>query len=300
MADLDAPEDQGIGKTQMHDAAIAAGLVEAPVCLPTDDELQRSEQQLRQAFRSEVKENRTVAELERTLEEGGKYDRKKFNQKMLTNKETNRSIDDDNQEEEDKEEEDDSELSEDEEEILAQLRRARLQEMKQARDQKTQAKLQVKEISAFDFESAVVLPSKQQHVLLCVYRPNSIESTLLLNALSSFAASHPSVVCLQMPHSDAIAHLPLTHCPVVMLYYQTKVKKQWSTLQPWGGKSVTGQVIEWELSVLGVVDTQLKEDPSLEWRRREQQEDETRIARAGGVKRIGKKKMDSDEEDSDY
>jgi len=64
MSHLDAPEYQGLGNTQMHDAAIAAGLVPTPKRYLTHDEIhlqyqvqQQQEIELRQGLRGDEEES---------------------------------------------------------------------------------------------------------------------------------------------------------------------------------------------------------------------------------------------------
>lgn len=70
LSTLDAPEDQGLGATQMHDAAIDAGLVARPERVVTVDEFNTAYREELEAQVERMKQDRTVAELEELEEEG--------------------------------------------------------------------------------------------------------------------------------------------------------------------------------------------------------------------------------------
>ena len=70
LSTLDAPEDQGLGATQMHDAAIDAGLVARPERIITVDEFNAAYREQLEKQVERMKEDRTVDELEELEEEG--------------------------------------------------------------------------------------------------------------------------------------------------------------------------------------------------------------------------------------
>jgi hypothetical protein len=70
LSTLDAPEDQGLGATQMHDAAIDAGLVARPERVVTVDEFNTAYREELQAQVERMKADRTVEELEEMEEDG--------------------------------------------------------------------------------------------------------------------------------------------------------------------------------------------------------------------------------------
>lgn len=73
LSTLDAPEDQGLGATQMHDAAIDAGLVARPERIVTVDEFNTAYAEELAAQVERMKADRSVEELEE-LEEDGEDD----------------------------------------------------------------------------------------------------------------------------------------------------------------------------------------------------------------------------------
>jgi hypothetical protein len=70
MSGTDAPEDQGLGATQMHDCAIAAGLVERPERVVTDDEFNLAYRLELEKQVEVMRADRTAAELAEAEEDG--------------------------------------------------------------------------------------------------------------------------------------------------------------------------------------------------------------------------------------
>jgi len=247
---LDAPEDQGLGATQMHDAAIAAGLVPRPERIVTDDEYNlRYSEEIRDHI-SEVRANRSVAQLEQACEE---------------------------------EEED-----EDEDEIIQQIRKKRMQELREKREARLKKKQELTEVDPLEFDSLVRQPSRHGFVLLVVYRPTHGDSELLLDAMRSFSMKHAQLTCLQMRVSSLIANLPPQDCPVLLVYHEGRVIKQWARLEGLGGKECNVDVLEWELGAIDVIDCELDEDPLIRIRQ----------IKANSTQRRRNEENDSDE-DSD-
>lgn len=169
----------------------------------------------------------------------------------------------------------------DDDALIAQLRARRIEELKQARTQKAQAK-ELREIDPFDFEQQVKVPSRQGFVLLLVYRASHSDSMQLQTLLRNFSHSHTDVLCIQMHVSQHIANLPPQDCPVLLVYRHEKVVKQFVRLDSFAGKETNGDVLEWQLAEHGICETNLEEDPRIRIDkakkldlRRQQEEDES-------------------------
>ena len=185
----------------MHDAAIEAGLVARPDRVVTDDEFNAAYRDELAAQVKRMKLDRTVEELEELEEEGG----------------------------------------EDEAQIMAQIRSRRIEELKQARAKKLSEGKELFEVDPFDFEQQVQVPSRQGWVLLLVYRGSHADSALMQGLLRAFATAHPSILCLQMHVSQHIANLPPQDCPVLLVYREGKVRKQFVRLESLAGKETNQQ-----------------------------------------------------------
>lgn len=95
-----------------------------------------------------------------------------------------------------------------------------------------------------------------------------------------------------------IEGFPVSHCPTVLVYDKGEVKKQFVKLDAFDGAYTTWQVVEWELAELGVVRTDLDEDPrySREFKMFRKQQ---ALNRGNFVKRRGDSDTDEDERSSD-
>jgi hypothetical protein len=96
-------------------------------------------------------------------------------------------------------------------------------------------------VDPFDFEQQVVVPSRQGFVVLLVYRASHSDSALLQSLLRTFATAHPAILCLQMHVSQHIANLPAKDCPVLLVYREGRVRKQFVQLDSLAGKETTVQ-----------------------------------------------------------
>eukprot|EP00736_Rhodelphis_marinus_P010649 Rmarinus@m.27704 len=86
---------------------------------------------------------------------------------------------------------------------------------------------------------------------------------ILEHALHPLAVKFPVVKFVAIKATDAIPNYPDALCPTILVYQHNDIVKQFLGLSEFGGKRATPDDLEWKLSELGVVETDLEEPPSI-------------------------------------
>jgi len=118
----------------------------------------------------------------------------------------------------------------------------------------------VKLISNEEYETEVKKDTTTSTVLL-LYRTGHEASRLMETIFENLAPKFKTVKFLKLLASSTIQNFPLEHCPTVMAYRQGKVLGQFVKLDAFAGSKTTADVVEWELSKLQIIVSELSEDP---------------------------------------
>lgn len=244
MSHLDAPEYQGPGRTQFHDAAIEHGLCDGPqdVPLTTDEHNTLVAQQVASTY--SIERQAEIAANSNQLDE----------------------LED--------------ELDED---VMNRMRRQRIATLKQQQKHQTNASSatqsgecsKVQSIDELQFDAEVRVASQHGTVLVLIYRAAAsephIDSLKMQQLLREFSTRHSEIKCVQMPHSVHLLHVPVSATPLLLAWRRQTCVKQWSNgaLAPRasssGVLSSSGvaliDVLEWKLSECDLCATQLTADP---------------------------------------
>mmetsp|Transcript_47962 Transcript_47962/g.138829 ORF Transcript_47962/g.138829 Transcript_47962/m.138829 type:complete len:263 (+) Transcript_47962:60-848(+) len=160
------------------------------------------------------------------------------------------------------------------EDVLAKYRRQRLAEMKAA---SRAAKFgDVRQVTRCNFVAEVTEGSSNgQWVLVLLYVEAKYECHHISRPWTEAARRFPAVKFMQGVASEVIPNFPDDSTPAVFIYRNTECHKQLMGMEEWGGANCTADTIEWVLAHLGVVETEMEEDPRLpaktNWRRPERQ-----------------------------
>jgi len=146
------------------------------------------------------------------------------------------------------------------EDVLMRYRRQRLAELKAA---KQAAKFgAVYQVTRTDFVAQVTEGSGEgQWVLVLLYVDASSACHLMFGPWGELARRFPAVKFMRGVAAEVIPNFPDTSTPAVLLYKDRECQKQLLGLEHWGGRCCNAEIIEWVLADLGVVSTELQEDP---------------------------------------
>jgi thiol-disulfide isomerase/thioredoxin len=122
----------------------------------------------------------------------------------------------------------------------------------------------VLELDGQKFETDVKQASATHHVALLLWRTRCSACDVMKRIFAILAAKFREVKFVTLNAEQGfIANFPLAHCPAVLVYRHGAVVKQFATLSAFAGTDTDAQVVEWELSELDVVRSDLNEDPRL-------------------------------------
>lgn len=146
------------------------------------------------------------------------------------------------------------------EDVLMRYRRQRLAELKAA---KQAAKFGVVlQLTRTDFVAQVTEGSGEgQWVLVLLYVDSSSACHSMFGPWSEVAHRFPAVKFMRGVAAEVIPDFPDTSTPAVLVYKDRNCQKQLIGLEHWGGRCCNADIIEWVLADLGVVSTELQEDP---------------------------------------
>jgi len=153
----------------------------------------------------------------------------------------------------------DYENEEDDIEALEQYRLARLAELRAEANKEHFGSL--RQISAAQFADEVTNAGKDIWVVLLLFTHGSNQCDLLERILCQLTLKFPVVKFRKILSSDCIREYPEENLPTLLIYYEGQVKHKFIGLKPFGGQRLTCDDVEWELSKVGVLETELDEDP---------------------------------------
>nr|WOE55212.1 PhM00076.1 [Neoporphyra haitanensis]WOE55313.1 PhF00076.1 [Neoporphyra haitanensis] len=157
------------------------------------------------------------------------------------------------------------EADEEEEAILRTYRDARLAEMKAASTKRRYGP-GIAYISATDWKAEVTNAEQDLPVVVLLFVQTD-ECRRMEQLLLTLSAAHVFVKFVKCKAGDALKNYPDSQCPTLLIYKGGTVLKQFIKFDSFGGAKATVEDIEWELSKLGVVSTELTSKPSADSKR---------------------------------
>jgi hypothetical protein len=160
-------------------------------------------------------------------------------------------------------------LNEADERELERYRQKRLQEMRAEAQKRTQFG-GVLEISRSDWTKEVNEAPEGQYVLVHVYRQGLPLCRLMDECIAEVNDKFPGrLKCLRSEVSVCMSerNFPDDKLPLLLLYLNGQVKRQWMGADSFGGSACTAQVLEWKLAECEVLTTELESDPLRDNRR---------------------------------
>jgi len=149
-----------------------------------------------------------------------------------------------------------------EEDVLARYRRQRLAELKA---KQSAAKFgEVLRVVRTNFVAEVSEGSKEgQWVLVMLYVDAHASCHRLEGPWAEAARRFPAVKFMRGVANEVVPDFPDASTPAVLVYRDNDCHKQIIGISEWGGDRCSADCVEWVLSTLGVVETELEEDPRL-------------------------------------
>lgn len=167
-----------------------------------------------------------------------------------------------------------------EEDDLARLRRERLAELK--KNYKAAKFGEVRDVGFQDFVKEVTEGSRDgQWVIVLLYFEGHPGCQRMLGPWVELARRFPAVKFMRGIADKVVPKFPEGSAPTVLVYRNEDCQKQIVGMTEWGGASrVNADCMEWVLKDLGVVTSDLEEDPrqipaASAWRRPQRDEDES-------------------------
>lgn len=149
-----------------------------------------------------------------------------------------------------------------EENTMDQIRKKRILELKAKAEKNKFGGGGVLEVTAEQFEGDAKKASKNGFVIMLLYRKNSSACDMMTEILGELARKFLSVKFVKLDASNGeVTNFPLNHCPTVMVYSKEKVVNQFTKLDAFAGAKTNAAIVEWELAKVGVLESELTEDP---------------------------------------
>lgn len=153
-------------------------------------------------------------------------------------------------------------LDEEDEDFLEQLKKRRMEEMKQKlADQKYGRYLT---IQASEFIKEVNEAGNGVYVIVHLYADGKDECQVLDECLQQLSLEHRYAKFVRVKGSLAIPNFPERNCPTILIYYEGTMKLQFTGLAAFGGlKHCSTKTIEWALAAAKVLKTTMKQPPKI-------------------------------------
>lgn len=146
--------------------------------------------------------------------------------------------------------------------ILARYRKQRLTELKAK--QRAAKFGDVRQVTKGNFVKEVTDASADgQWVVVLMYVDASPSCHQMFRPWTEAAKRFPAVKFLRGVATDVVDDFPDASTPAILVYRDLDCKNQLIGVDEWGGMHCDADCIEWRLSKLGVVDTDLEDDPRL-------------------------------------
>mmetsp|Transcript_15499 Transcript_15499/g.41634 ORF Transcript_15499/g.41634 Transcript_15499/m.41634 type:complete len:231 (+) Transcript_15499:114-806(+) len=150
-----------------------------------------------------------------------------------------------------------------EERVLQRYREARLAELKSAA-MRPRFGPGVRRIAADEWKTEVTACREDAHVVVVLFQPSLERCELLLDCAQTLAAKFPHTKFVSCRATDAIKNYPDEKLPTVLVYKGGAVLKQFVGLAAFRGLRTNADDLEWALSRIDAVDSDMVEPPNAE------------------------------------
>eukprot|EP00045_Choanoeca_perplexa_P002314 m.23895 g.23895 ORF g.23895 m.23895 type:complete len:238 (+) comp11445_c0_seq1:41-754(+) len=148
---------------------------------------------------------------------------------------------------------------EEEERILQEMREKRLAEMKA---QAAASKFgHIINITAAEYTKEINQAGPGVWVVVFLYKNEVLVCRRLQQILKELAAKFPAVKFVQSVSTTCVPNYPDRNLPTVFVYHEDDMKMQFVGPSIFGGEAMTSDNVEWALAQLGVMTTDIEEDP---------------------------------------
>lgn len=155
--------------------------------------------------------------------------------------------------------EDDGADDDAEAEFLEEYRRRRIEEMKKAAMKGRWGT--VRDVSEAMYESEVTQVSEKTPVVVLMYKAGLQECEVLMRICSDLARKFSTVKFVRIISTAAVRHYPDHMLPTLLVYKDGDLAQQFVRLNAFAGAHTTADDVEWELAMLGVLKTEMREPP---------------------------------------
>eukprot|EP00903_Cladosiphon_okamuranus_P015976 g14756.t1 len=149
------------------------------------------------------------------------------------------------------------------------------------------------EISKADWVREVTDGSKSATVVAHLYEDGIVECRVMEAALRSIASKFREVKFVKIRSQQAVEKWPEANLPTLFIYRDGALSTQLIRIDALGGKQMKADDLEWYLASLGVVETEMEENPA-----RANGRGANRIKMRRG-KVSGRRRDDSEDDDDD-
>lgn len=146
------------------------------------------------------------------------------------------------------------------EKTLKAYREKRLEELREAAKRNRFGSFQT--ISQTEYSSEVTQAGPGVWVVIHLFAPKT-ECQLLDQCMAKLAPKFKAVKFLRIASNDAIPNYPDKNCPTLLIYKEGDVKMQQIGLEALGGLKMNPDCLEWWLASIGVLQTEMEENPIL-------------------------------------
>jgi len=142
---------------------------------------------------------------------------------------------------------------------LAEFRKKRVQEMKEATVKNRFGDL--REISKADYISEVTDGSQTCYVVIHLYQDSELGCNLVDEAMLELAPKFKHVKFLKIRSNMAVENWPESRLPAIFVYHKGEMERQIIGLNELGGKMMKAANLEWFLKTEDIVESELECDP---------------------------------------
>ena len=146
---------------------------------------------------------------------------------------------------------------------LREYRTQRLLELEERSKLKTYAS-DVRQIQKSDFVREVTEASKSSWIVLHLYKDSHTACVLMSRALSQLSPKFPRVRFLKIVSTECVENFPDSELPCLIIYHDGELQHQTAGLGQFGGLQITAESLEWSLSNMGVLQTEMTGNPLTE------------------------------------
>jgi hypothetical protein len=120
---------------------------------------------------------------------------------------------------------------------------------------------EIKHIEKSDWVREVTEASNESWVIAFLYEDGHVECRVMEEALRLLAPQHKYIKFVKIKSVACVENWPARNLPTLFMYHDGDLAQQLLTLAKVGGKQMNKDDLEWYLANLGVMNTDLEEDP---------------------------------------